>query len=125
LSPTPSRIVRWAPAVLWMAVIFILSAQPGLAVSHDPAVELPIRRVAHASVFALLTLLIAYAVRAGQAHRRLLAAGVLAAIYGLTDELHQATVPTRYFELEDIAFDSLGAVAAVMSVLVVGRLVSR
>lgn len=105
-----------------MAVIFTLSAQPGLAVSQDPAIELPIRRVAHATVYAVLTLLIAHALQARNAGWRVLAAGAIAAIYGVTDEIHQATVPTRYFELEDLALDALGALAAVVGILVVRRL---
>ncbi len=59
-----SAFVRFGPAAAWMALIFLLSAQPGLRVSNDPSVDGPIRHVAHVIVYAILTLLLLWGVGA-------------------------------------------------------------
>ena len=53
-----ARLIRWAPAVGWMTVIFVLSAQPGLRVAEDPMLDYVLRKVGHVAVFAVLAMLL-------------------------------------------------------------------
>ena len=100
---------RWGPPIIWMALSFVLSAQPGLAVSEDPSIDLPIRRAAHVIAYAVLTILFARALGAGTSLPRLALATILAAVYGVTDELHQSLVPDRTGRAEDVLIDAIGA----------------
>jgi VanZ family protein len=95
-----------------MALIFVLSAQPGLRVSDDAAVDGPIRHVAHVIVYAVLALLLLWGfgqLSSGWSTRLALLAGLLAFLYGVTDELHQLTVPNRTGQAFDLVWDALGA----------------
>ena len=93
----PRPLVRWLPALLWMALIFILSAQPGLRVSEDPAIDRPSRALAHVVVYAVLgaLLFVGLGGTARPSARTALLALALAALYGMGDEIHQAMVPER------------------------------
>jgi VanZ family protein len=95
-----------------MALIFVLSAQPGLRVSDDASVDGPIRHTAHVVVYAVLALLLLWGL--GQFSstwrpRLALLAGLFAFVYGITDELHQLTVPNRTGQAFDLVWDALGA----------------
>lgn len=116
---------RWAPVVLWMALIFILSAQPGLAVSADPSFDLPVRRAAHVGAYGILTVLVAHALSGSSDPRRLILAGAVAVVYGVTDELHQSVVPDRTGQAEDVLLDALGAALAMGTIALHRRVVAR
>jgi VanZ family protein len=119
-----SRVIRFAPAVAWMAVIFLLSAQPGLRVSNDVSVDGPIRHVAHVIVYAILGLLLLWgfdALSSGSRTRLALIAALLAFLYGITDELHQLTVPNRTGQAFDLVWDALGASIGVVVGLALAR----
>jgi len=105
---------RWAPAIIWMALIFVLSAQPGLAITEDASVDLPVRRAAHIAAYAILTILFARALRAAASPTHIAAAALLAVLYGVTDELHQSTVPDRTGRPEDVLIDALGALVGIV-----------
>lgn len=114
MSRSQSRrraLVRWLPAVAWMAVIFLLSSQSGLAVTEDVAVERPIRGFAHLAAFGLLGGLVLYALCANA--RPTIARAVLAmaitTLYAVSDELHQSIVPDRTGRAQDVVIDALGA----------------
>jgi VanZ family protein len=106
-------IVRWMPTLGMMALIFVLSAQPGLRISNDPGVDLPIRHVAHVFVFALLAAFLVRALAWNRPGRPLMRdvalAIVLATLYGVSDEIHQTYVPDRTGHLVDVGWDLLGA----------------
>jgi VanZ family protein len=94
------------------ALIFLLSAQPGLRVSDDAGVDGPVRHLAHVAVYALLTIAILHGlggIGAGFGPRVAGIAVAAAIVYGITDEIHQAFVPDRTGNLIDIAYDALGA----------------
>jgi VanZ family protein len=109
---------RWGPAIVWAAVIFVLSAQPGLRVSSDADVERPIRQLAHLLVYGTLAVLLCYAIAgAFRVDRRTaLIAVVLAVAYGVTDEIHQSFVPERSGQVGDLVWDAIGAVAGCLAV---------
>jgi VanZ family protein len=109
-------LLRWLPALGWMAVIFLLSAQGGLRVSEDPGVDRPLRIVAHLATFGLLGALVLFAISGRQrpSGPAALAAVGVTLLYALSDELHQALVPGRTGRLDDVVVDLVGAVAGVV-----------
>jgi VanZ family protein len=106
----PARLAWILPAVAYAAVIFWLSHQP------NPLPGLTARfsdKLLHAVEYAGLAGLLAVGLarlRPGWLARAALLAMLLASAYGLTDELHQAFVPSRDASLLDWAFDTIGAV---------------
>jgi VanZ family protein len=120
-------VFRWLVVLAWMGVIFLLSAQPGLRVSQDPAVDAPARAVGHITVFAVLGALLTHALaRPGRTMRRTIALAVLlAALYAVSDEAHQAFVPERTARLRDVLLDVGGASIGVAVTALVLRQRSR
>lgn len=103
--------VAWLPALIYMVLIFVLSSIPTLA-SYSK--HLPFRdKGAHFLEYAMLGALTTHA--AGRsfpnlARGRVLVFGVmLATLFGISDELHQAFVPGRRADFGDIIADFLGA----------------
>jgi VanZ family protein len=110
-----------------MAAIFALSSIGGLRASEDASIDRPLRVLAHASSYALLAALFLYAM-GGLCPRRLdsVAAFLLAVLYGLSDEIHQATVPGRSGRVEDLVVDAIGAgIGVALGWLVLGRVSRR
>ncbi len=106
------RALRWLPAVLWALGIFVLSSQsrlPELPFTFDS-----MDKVAHAVVFGVLGLLVAFALE-GSLEKRALWAVLLTALYGVSDEAHQSMVPGRSVELLDLLADIAGAALAVLT----------
>jgi VanZ family protein len=102
----------WAPAVLYMAVIFGGSSFPRLPDIPGGFSD----KTAHAAEYAVLGVLLARAL-AGPGWLSLrfpsvVAATVLAALYGVSDECHQLFVPGRNFEVRDMMADAAGASVA-------------
>ena len=107
-----------------MAFIFLLSSQPGLKVSSDASVDAPLRDLAHIGAYAVLAGLFVHAL--GHLGRPVapavaIAAFGLAALYGITDEIHQSFVPDRSGNLVDVGFDALGAALGVGVAWLMGR----
>lgn len=127
-------------ALIWMVIIFAFSAQPSaestqtsLAVGTmickiivpgyenlpleeqrqmAEKIEFPVRKTAHATEYALLSILLFGAlVKDVKAKRKvgLLAIG-FTAIYATSDEIHQWFVPGRNCQIRDVLIDTVGAV---------------
>jgi VanZ family protein len=95
-----------------MAVIFFLSAQPDLD-SGLGAVDLVLRKVAHVTAYFALTLLWYWALRPALPGMSALAlAGVIALLYGITDEYHQSFVEGRDGRPLDVGIDLIGIALA-------------
>lgn len=118
--------LHWLPLLCWMVLIFWLSDQPALP--H------PGRRVgvsddigdyaAHAFVFGVLSLLAWWALQVSWpelpsflASRPTYSAAAFAAIYALSDEIHQYFVPGRWAKVSDWLADCIGIL--VMTVFLV------
>ena len=111
---------RWlrdvAPLILWMALIFVLSAQSTLIEIESDAGEKFFNKSAHVIVYAILAWLWW---RALTAQRQvtwpvLLTALTLTVLYGISDEYHQLFVPGRHGRVSDMLFDSSGALAMIL-----------
>lgn len=130
------RILKaWLPALLWMTIIFLMSATPGdlsgeqsglivrmlLAVhsfffgdaqlSPDTLALLHtlVRKAAHMAEYAVLACLYLYALRKNDVPCPCLLAIALCALYAASDELHQAFVPGRGSSPVDVMIDTAGA----------------
>jgi len=108
----PGAVRLWAPVLLWATLIFTLS-------SFSKLPEAPPRitdKHAHVAVYAVLGALLVRALSgatwAGVTTPVAVAAAAVAALYGLSDELHQYFVPGREVSTADLIADGLGAVLA-------------
>ena len=108
LSPAWRKCLTRAPAAVGlMALIFIQSSRPG--VLGDLGVfNLILSSAAHVAMFGALAAILWWVLRP-VADRALLIAVGIAALYGASDEIHQAYVATRTASLADVGFDLLGA----------------
>jgi len=97
-----SRVVSaWLPVVAWAALIFTLSAIPGLGTGLGTW-DLVLRKLAHATEYAVLGVLLL------RATGRMSVAFVLGTLYAVTDELHQSFVAGRHASPLDVAIDAAG-----------------
>lgn len=101
----------WGPVALYMAVLFALSAQATL-----PGASLTPDWTQHGLAYAGLAVVTARALAggrwAGVAAGSLIAAWVIATLYGVSDEVHQAFVPGRMADVRDVIADATGAALA-------------
>lgn len=108
-----NKLIRlWLPPVIWMGLIFALSAVPGLNSGLPNVWDWPLRKLAHLVEFAVLAGLFVRALKRkdGQASWNVLgAAFVLTVLYALTDEWHQRFVADRVGSEDDVLIDSVGA----------------
>jgi VanZ family protein len=98
----------WGPVVLSMTALFILSSQPVL-----PGASLTPDWTQHGAAYAGLAVVTLRATAGGRwsgvGPGALLAAWVIAALYGVSDEVHQSFVPERMADVRDIVADAVGA----------------
>jgi VanZ family protein len=91
-----------------MGLIFFLSSQKKFAITLPANSD----KIIHAFVYMMLGFLFYVSLRAsGARHYVLVAASVLACVYGISDEIHQYFVPGRYASLGDVIADAVGALA--------------
>ncbi|WP_019229311.1 VanZ family protein [Sedimentibacter sp. B4] len=136
------RITPWLPAAVWMLVIFFLSAQPAFASNslsrgvtkiivetigkvipldiemstlNDIVSQLNhfVRKFAHFSAYAVLGVLVSYALAKNkiQGKRAFALSLAICIIYAVSDELHQLLVPGRGCQLKDVIIDTSGALS--------------
>ncbi len=98
-----------APLAL-MALIFVLSAQADLDTGLG-TLDLVLRKLAHATEYALLTLLWAWALRP-VTRWNVPAAALIAILYAASDEFHQTFVEGRHGAATDILVDAAGVLIA-------------
>lgn len=113
--------IAWIVVCLWIIVIFLFSNQP-----HSGAVteaylgdaNVPVRKIAHLSEYAILFVLSRFAVSAsefskGWGSTRLSVASYMFCLgNALFDEWHQSLVPGRSATLSDVTVDMCGAMLA-------------
>ncbi len=112
-------LMRWLPAVAWLAVIFAFSSIPGDSL---PSTTIDLTSVAHVAEYAILATLLVFAVGGRRVTIALALALLLAcSLYGVTDEFHQSFVPGRTPDPIDWAMDTAGAAAAIGVLAVVRK----
>jgi VanZ family protein len=133
-------VLSWLPVLAWMAIIFAASSDtlsfqhssrflapflrwlvPGITELSIYHVIIAIRKMAHATEYALLFLLLYHALRVSLHPAELtwrwpLAIATLTIViaYAASDELHQTFVRTREGSIRDVLIDSTGAVFALL-----------
>ena len=113
-------VVAWLPVIAWAGLIFAFSAQPNLRFAADPGLDFLVRKAGHMAVFGILALLLWRALASTSAWRRPWAWSVaLAALYAITDELHQGFVAGRHPSAVDVGIDAAGALIAIVAVGIV------
>lgn len=88
-------------------------------------VDHPIRKLAHATEYAVFAMLLCGAWMDGRRKRRLSVcfAWGTATVYAMTDEFHQLFVPGRSGQVKDVVLDSCGAAVGVLLLLFVTLLI--
>jgi VanZ family protein len=107
------KISRWACVIAWMAVIFYFSAQPHsgeLTKHYLGGFNVPIRKAAHMTEYAMLFLLSRWATFGTTSDTSVQAwlPALLSVAYACTDEFHQSFVPGRSAQFSDVLVDSSG-----------------
>jgi VanZ family protein len=106
------RLWLWAPVVLYMTAIFLVSSLPAAPLPPDVS-----DKTAHTAAYAGLAILATRAVAGGLPARigwRTAAMSLaITTGYGVSDEVHQLFVPGRTADPGDVAADALGAVIGV------------
>ena len=136
--PLPNTFLRnWAPAALWAGVIFFFSTDnfsssntsdflepllsaflSGITAQQFEVIHLLIRKLSHWSEYFIFSLLLIRALH-GQFKVKMKLSRVvwIAAVvflYALSDELHQAFVPSRTASLADVTIDSFGGICGIL-----------
>jgi len=101
------RYARWLPAAAWAVVIFAGSSIPGTSIPGGSWSVL-----GHLGEYFVLGALISWALRRDDWGTVLRVLG-LCALYGASDEFHQAFVPLRTPDVVDWATDVAGAAIGV------------
>jgi VanZ family protein len=108
--------IGWAPAILWMGVIFAFSQHANIETGLS--CDFTVKKNAHFFEYGLLAAAFYHALggswrryRAVIAHK----AWALATLYAVSDEFHQWFVPTRTATPRDVVIDSLGAAVGLMA----------
>ena len=109
-------------AIVWMSVLFLLSATPDLTLPiSGPGFD----KIYHAGAYGLLAVLFLAALppdaKVGYRWSQVGLAILLAGLYGLADEWHQSFVPTRTPDIWDFAADVTGATAGTLIVAAIVR----
>ena len=103
---------RWLAVVVWMGLIFVVSAQPSLPEAPDPAFDTLLKKLAHMVEYAFLCVLFWGALPKDSPW----GAWVLAVLYAISDEVHQTFVPGRNGWIVDVLVDGVGAGLAALAV---------
>jgi VanZ family protein len=101
------KVYLWGPAVLYMGVIFYVSAQQDVAIPSALT-----DKSSHSLAYTLLSVLIVRALAGGLpariSARTAFLGVVLTTLYGVSDEVHQMFVPGRSAEVYDLFADAIG-----------------
>jgi VanZ family protein len=104
--------LRFIPPLALMGLIYFLSAQPDLSTGLG-VWDLILRKIAHASAYAALTLLWLRALGPFTG-RALLWAVAIAFLFAISDEYHQTFVEGRHGSPIDVGIDTVGIVIAIL-----------
>ncbi|KAF1085585.1 VanZ like family protein [Sporotomaculum syntrophicum] len=110
----------WIPAIFWMALIFYLSGRTGSELQYlFPLIDN--FNPGHLIAYFVLGLLFYLALHRYNHRHPYWQAMLFCFLYGITDEIHQYFVPTRYPDIYDLARDLLGAGLGLATVYLLKR----
>ena len=105
----------WVPVAAYMAVIFVLSSIPNPPTVSRTGSD----KILHILLYGGLAALVVRALAGGFDRpvtiRTVIAAVIVSAFYGASDEVHQHFVPPRQMDAWDLAADSVGAAASALA----------
>jgi VanZ family protein len=104
-------ISRWLPVLVWAGVIFAFSSIPSLGTNLGTW-DYVLRKLAHATEYAILAVLLA------RATGSYVWAFALATAYAGSDEFHQTFVRGRHGSPIDVGIDAAGAL---VGLVILGR----
>ena len=107
-----NKWLRLGAALAWMGLIFALSAQSRLPVLSRSLSGDVQDVLGHFAVYAVLALLLNWALEAFGVAQPVAWTLVIVALYALSDEFHQSFVPGRHPDPFDVATDIVGALTA-------------
>jgi VanZ family protein len=110
-------LARFAPPLLWLALIVYWSGQSDLPIDHPPIAQWlggAQHRMAHVAAFAVLAALVRLAIDGTP--RATLGAFLFVVGFAATDEWHQSFTPGRHPALDDVLVDSGSALVSVLVV---------
>ena len=107
---------RWSPSLVLMIVIFAFSSIPkNTIIPNFGPWEFEIKKGAHLLIYGLLANTYLWSItnwrNVNRGHSMI--AILLAAAYGVSDELHQRLVPGRISSVMDVCIDTLGAILGI------------
>lgn len=101
----------WLPAFVWMGLIFYFSSHSRVEVSENFFIQFAVFKSLHLIEYGLLYMFFYRALRNTwrvPEWQRHYTAFVIAAVYGLTDEIHQVFIPSREGKFRDVVIDAVG-----------------
>ncbi len=114
------RLTSWLAVLAWAGLIFYLSAQPNLTITHHGTLDFILRKSAHMAAFGILFFLLWLATGSWARNRAaIVLSGFLTLAYAASDEYHQSFVPGRGAEVSDVFIDFAGAVIVAIAILII------
>ena len=104
-----SAIVRWAPAVIWAGMIFLLSSYNTLPGPDIIWWDFIVKKGAHMFMYGGLFFWIQRGINYQTTKPRYTVAMLATIAYAFTDEYHQSFIMGRTALLSDIGYDFIGA----------------
>jgi VanZ family protein len=109
----------WGPSIAWAAFLFVMSSIPGQALPplNGSFLGIDSDKLIHGGVYAVLGALVWRSVRRTwriAPFRAALVAAAAAALYGVTDEVHQIFTPRRSPDWHDALADAVGGLAGAL-----------
>lgn len=137
-----NKIIYWLIVICWMGVIFFFSAQNAeqsnqssgwvidklFSIQYLSSVEqvadsffmqFSVRKIAHFSEYLVLGILLFKAFEQGKLLNKnfVYKAFLVSVFYALTDEFHQAYIPGRSAQWQDVLLDCFGAFVGILCIL--------
>ncbi|MEK7577171.1 MAG: VanZ family protein [Patescibacteria group bacterium] len=105
--------ISWAPALVWMGVIFLLSTRQHVTVSDEYIWNFLFFKTLHVIEYGILFVLYVRAINLTIVIQPMhfFIAFLLTFLYAASDEFHQMFVPTRQGTIRDVIIDGIGAVS--------------
>ncbi|MBN1570427.1 MAG: VanZ family protein [Acidobacteria bacterium] len=107
---------RWGPAILFMAIIFIVSSTPGSDIPGLGAWDFIAKKGGHLIGYALLGAAYRHALNYGNRARKRhhIPAMCMTALYAASDEWHQTFTPGRSGSFSDVGIDIAGGIIGIL-----------